>query len=165
MLNATYVDPNVGTGYVDNGFYEEPIQPTPVVQAQEESADDLTKQFSAMFNAFADSIPNGSQEQKTGKSIFKRFADYVSSKNFENDLNEKSEKYKIPKKQLAKNFFLKVLGIIGDVLGIVIGTVCNIVDTAVTLLSTLLHTAVTAVNRVANGIASAITLNQTACEY
>jgi phage-related protein len=56
---------------------------------------------------------------------------------------------------------LKVLGIIGDILGIVVNTVCNIVDTAIHLLSIVLHGAVDVISKLANGIISVVTLNQT----
>jgi len=155
MIQATVVQPN------DNIGYEEPFMGTVNQSVPNENADDLTAQFKGLFDAFADALPNGSQEQKTSKTFFKKFSDYIGSNNFKKDLKEKSEKYGVPAKQLAKNFFLKILGIIGDILGIVVNTVCSIVDTAVSLLSTLLHGAVDVIGKVANGIVGIVTLNQT----
>ena len=138
---------------------EEPT-PTPSI-SEGESAEDLTSQFKAMFDALTDSIPQNTHQAKSSKNLFKQFSSYIGSDKFKDDVNEKAEKYKVPKKQIAKNFFLKVLGIIGDILGIVVNTVTNIIDTAVYLLSTLLHGAVTVINKVGNGLVSIVTLNQT----
>lgn len=127
----------------------------------EDNADELTAQFKGLFDAFAQSIPQGTHEAKSAKGFFKKFSDYIGSKSFKDDLEEKSEKYKIPKKQLAKNFFLKILGILGDILGIVINTACSIVDTAISLLSTLLHGAVSIIAKAGNAVARVVSCNQT----
>lgn len=151
-----------------NTYADEPINATPVQNTcegcdieDEDNAEDLTKQFKGLFDAFAESIPQNSHQEKSAKGFFKKFSDYIGSKSFKDDLEEKSEKYCIPKKQLAKNFFLKVLGIIGDILGIVINTVCNVVDTAISLLSMLLHGAVDVIAKVGNGLARVVSCNQT----
>jgi len=171
MIQGTIIsngNVNPDAGYEAYPEYEEQIsattveEPTPTQSISEgESAEDLTNQFKAMFDAFTDSIPNNTHQAKSSKNLFKKFSDYIGSKEFKNDVNEKAEKYKVPPKQIAKNFFLKVLGIIGDILGIVVNTVTSIIDTAVSLLATLLHGAVCVVNKVGNGLASIVTLNQT----
>lgn len=143
MIQATYVNPAPNVGPT--------VNPTP---------DPTIEEFSNMFNTFADNLGNAGQAENAG--FFKRFADYINSKAFNDNVNQKAEKYKIPPKQLAKGFILKVLGIIGDILGIVVNTVTNIADLAVNLLSQLLHGTVEVVNKVANGIVSVITCNQTA---
>lgn len=154
-----------------NTYADEPINATPVQDAcggycdiedaEDNETEDLTKQFKGLFDAFAESIPQNSHQSKSAKGFFKKFSDYIGSKGFKDDLEEKSEKYQIPKKQLAKNFFLKILGIIGDILGIVVNTVCNIVDTAISLLATLLHGAVDVIAKVGNGIVRVVSANQT----
>jgi hypothetical protein len=165
MLQGTIISD--GNATVNNGYTAQEninVEPTcsPCGSIPEaENVEDFTAQFSQMFNAFADAIPQGTHEQKSAKGFFKKFSDYVGSKKFADDVNEKAEKYKVPPKQIAKNFFLKVLGIIGDILGIVVNTVCSIVDTAVTLLATLLHGAVAVIGKVGNAVASVVTLNQT----
>jgi hypothetical protein len=156
MIQGTIINGNTNNQPYDYTDYNNNME-----QSVDNSAEDLTNQFKAMFNAFADNIPNDSHEAKTAKNMFKQFSNYIGSNDFENSVNEKAEKYKVPPKQIAKNFFLKVLGIIGDILGIVVNTVCNIVDTAVTLLATLLHGAVSVVGKVGNGLVSVISLNQT----
>lgn len=139
------------------------VEPTPCEQCipEEKDVKDFTAQFKGLFDAFAEQIPNNSHEAKSAKGFFKKFSNYVGSKDFEDAVNEKAEKYKVPPKQIAKNFFLKVLGIIGDILGIVVNTVCSIIDTAVTLLATLLHGTVSVVGKVGNGLVSIVTMNQT----
>jgi hypothetical protein len=157
----------VGNGINDNATYveEEPIVNTFKTNGTVDDTDDLTNQFKGLFDAFAQSIPNNSHEAKTSKNFFKKFSDYIGSKSFKDDLEEKSEKYHIPKKQLAKNFFLKILGILGDILGVVINTVCSIVDTAISLLSTLLHGAVSIIAKAGNAIARVVSCNQTCIAY
>lgn len=146
----------------DNAIYTEPIvNNEEYANNAEDNADDLTAQFKGLFDAFAQSIPNNSHEAKTSKNFFKKFSDYIGSKSFKDDLEEKSDKYHIPKKQLAKNFFLKILGILGDILGIVINTACSIVDTAISLLSTLLHGAVSIIAKAGNAVARVVSCNQT----
>ena len=162
MIQGTIIsngntNPNAGYEEYPDYTIEEPTAST----TKEESADDLTAQFKSLFDAFSESIPNGTHQAKSSKNLFKRFSDYIGSKEFKDDVNEKAEKYKVPPKQIAKNFFLKVLGIIGDILGIVVNTACSIIDTAISLLATLLHGTVTVVSKVGNGLVSAITLNQT----
>lgn len=139
------------------------VEPTPCEQCipEEEDAKDFTAKFKALFDDFVEEIPNNSHEAKSAKGFFKKFSNYIGSKDFENAVNEKAEKYKVPPKQIAKNFFLKVLGIIGDILGIVINTVCSIIDIAITLLATLLHGAVSVIGKAGNGLVSIITMNQT----
>jgi hypothetical protein len=137
------------------------VEPTCGSIPEAENVNDFTAQFSQMFNAFADAIPQGTHEQKSAKGFFKKFSDYVGSQKFADDVNEKAEKYKVPPKQIAKNFFLKVLGIIGDILGNVVNTACSIIDIAVTLLATLLHGAVSVIGKAGNCLVSVITMNQT----
>lgn len=172
MIQGTIISNGTNMN-TDNGGYDyldmneqisaEPIEEsTPTASIPEEDdVKDFTAQFKGLFEAFADSIPQGTHQAKSSKNLFKKFADYIGSKDFEDQVNEKAEKYKVPPKQIAKNFFLKVLGIIGDILGIVVNTVCSIIDTAVSLLATLLHGAVTVVGKVGNGLVSLVSLNQT----
>jgi len=144
--------------------YEQTAQNTQT-QANQQTADNdlnsFTAQFKQMFDTLTENIPNGTHEEKSAKNFFQNFSDYIGSQSFKNSVNEKAEKYNIPPKQVAKNFFLKVLGIIGDVLGIVVNTVCNIVDTAITIMATLLHAGVSIIAKAGNAVTSVITLNQT----
>jgi hypothetical protein len=139
---------------VMNDEYVEPIS------EPADETENLTKTFSDFVNAMVDALPE-SEENTEKKNFFRRFCDYIKSEKFDATLEEKAEKYKVPKKQIAKNFFLKVLGIIGDALGIVIDTVCNIASTLLALIAKLLNSAICVVNKAMNGLASLITLNQT----
>lgn len=152
-IKATVVTPNVGS------TPSEPIS-KPIIE-ESENVESFTQQFKDLFEAFSESIPNNSHEAKSSKDFFKQFTNYVGSQEFTDQVNEKAEKYKVPPKQIAKNFFFKVLGIIGDILGIVINTACSILDTAVSLLATLLHGAVSVIGKVGNGLVSIVTCNQT----
>ena len=143
----------------------QPTNSTPTWSNDTHTVDDetvnFTEQFKGLFDAFAESIPEGSHQEKSSKGFFKKFSEYIGSKEFEDSLAEKSEKYKVPPKQIAKNFFLKVLGIIGDILGIVVNTACSILDTAVSLLATLLHGPIEVVGKAGNAIVRVISCNQT----
>ena len=127
---------------------------------EEEDVKDFTAQFKGLFDAFAEQIPNNSQERKSAKRFFKKFSDYVGSKDFENDVNEKAEKYKVPPKQIVKNFFLKVLGIIGKFLGVVIKIGCSIISAAITLFTMLLRGTAAIIKKVGSAIASTVSSNQ-----
>ena len=154
-------------GYVvgNNGeYYGEPVtpvQPQAQVEAEEPTAEDMAQQFGQLFENVASTMNAGSEEERTAKGIFKKFGQYVKSDKFKEDLEEKSEKYKIPPKQLAKNFFLKVLGIIGDILGVVVNTVVGIAYSIADIIGRLLKAGVEAVGKVANGLVRVVSLNQT----
>lgn len=165
MLQGTIISD--GNGTMNNGYTmpEETInvESIPCEQCipEEEDVKDFTAQFKGLFDAFTEQIPNNTHEAKSAKGFFKKFSDYIGSKDFENAVNEKAEKYNVPPKQIAKNFFLKALGIIGDILGIVVNTVCSIIDTGITLLATLLHGTVSVIGKAGNGLVSVVTMNQT----
>lgn len=127
-----------------------------------DTTNDFAKQFQDIFNKFSEEIPNESGEAKKAKGWFRSFMRYVSSPQFENDVNAKAQKYHVPPKQVAKNFFLKVLGILGDVLGIVINTVGNVADIFINVLSTIAHGVVDVVVKAGNALARVVSFNQTA---
>lgn len=163
----------VGTPAVE----EQPIQATPVEQVAEEETvqatpvgeqtsetletDGLIDAFKEAFDKVADGMATNMEGEKKKENIFKRFANYIGSKEFKEDLNEKSEKYKVPPKELAKTFFGKVLALLGDALGIVVNTACSIVDTLVSVVSTILHSAVDIVAKAGNALSSLISCNKT----
>jgi hypothetical protein len=167
MLQGTIISDGNANATLNNGYTMPQdtvnVEPIPCEQCipEEEEAKDFTTQFKALFDAFTEEIPNNNHEGKNAKGFFKKFSNYIGSKDFENAVNEKAEKYNVPPKQIAKNFFLKVLGIIGDILGIVVNTVCSIIDTAVSLLATLLHGTVSVIGKAGNGLVSVVTMNQT----
>jgi hypothetical protein len=103
------------------------------------------------------------EDKKTKESaeFLKNLQRYFRNGAFKRDVEHTSRKYKIPPKQIAKGFLMKVLGIIHDVTGIAINTCCNIVDYIVSAISTVLHGAVKIINDLANGLVSVVTLNQT----
>lgn len=129
---------------------------------------DIAKNMQETINNFSDQVPvddeESSKEPKNSKEAEKFLSglnDFIGSDNFKNKVNLMSQKYKIPPKQIAKNFLTKSLGIIGDILGISISTVGNVVHTFVSLISTILHSGVDLICKVANALARVFTLNQT----
>lgn len=133
----------------------EPAEDTMPIE-ENMTTEEMNNKFSDIFKQFADAI--GGETKKT----FGGFADYIKSAKFNEDLKEKADKYKVPPKQLAKSFFLKVFGIIGDIAGIVVNTACNIFHTAINILSTVLHGTVDVIHNIAYAIGSIFTFNQTA---
>ena len=143
---------------------EETIQATPVgeqVTSETLETDGLIDAFKEAFDKVADGMATNMEGEKKKENVFKRFANYIGSKEFKDDLNEKSEKYKVPPKALAKTFFGKVLALLGDALGIVVNTACSIVDTLVSVVSTILHSAVDIVAKAGNALSSLISCNKT----
>ena len=123
--------------------------------AMEKMAEETANAF-----GFSDEVE---EDEKTKESaeFLKNLQRYFRNGAFKRDVEHTSRKYKIPPKQIAKGFLMKVLGIIHDVTGIAINTCCNIVDYIVSAISTVLHGAVKIINDLANGLISVVTLNQT----
>lgn len=163
-VNATPVNGGVNPGYQDmqNMF-----------QAAAQAVDSVMDQFS-------DQIPNSQPYQQAqaepcgeaqtqpsaaevnkAKGFLGSFVDYINNGAFKNDINATAQRYNVPPKKLAQNFFEKALGTIGDVLGVVFSTAGNAAHTLVDVLSALAHGAVNVVVGVANALSRLVTLNRT----
>ena len=145
--------------------YVEPMTQQTYQQAPQNTnptLDDMAGMMSQMFNAVGDEVSSqGTEEANEASSIFKKIGSYFNSANFKKDIEKTAMEYHIPPKQLAKNFFLKIFGIVGDILGIVVNTACSVAHTIATIFNSLLHSAIDVVGKVANTIVSVVTLNQT----
>lgn len=140
---------------------------TPITPDEaQKMAQDMTGTVEDVINSFSDKIPEEeectSEEAQKAKGILNGFMDYVKSEGFKEDVNQKAKEFKVPPKQIAKNFFTKALGIIGDVLGIGISTIGNVATTVIDIVSAVLKGGVNLIMKVANGLARMVTLNQTA---
>lgn len=124
-------------------------------EAMERMAEETANAF-----GFSDEVEED-EKAKESREFLKNLQRYFKNGAFKRDVEHISRKYKIPPKQIAKGFLMKILGIIHDVTGIAINTCCNIVDYIVSAISTVLHGAVKIINDLANGLISVITLNQT----
>lgn len=135
----------------------------PMTQAQadekleEKNIADIAKTVEDTINGFSNEIP---MNEKDARGFLGAFTDFIQSDTFRNDINEKAKKYGIPPRQLAKNFFTKILGIVGDILGIAVSTVGNVAHTIANVISTVLHSGVDLICRLASGISRIVTLNQ-----
>ena len=129
-----------------------------------------------IFNGFSDEIPSNNepievvvetqpkastQQVKEAKKYINNLLGYIQSDKFKEDINKTAAEYQVPPKALAKNFFEKALGTVGDVLGITISSVGNIASMVVDVLSAILHGAIDILVKVANALARTITLNKT----
>jgi len=132
------------------------IKVEPIIEDNNTADDEEMNKFSDIFKQFADALGG------SAKQTFGGFSEYIKSPKFKSDLNEKSQKYDIPPKQLAKSFFLKIFGILGDIVGIAINTACNLADTAVNILASILHGGIELINKAVNAVGRIFTLNQTA---
>ena len=124
-------------------------------EAMEKIAEETANAF-----GFSDEVEED-EKAKESREFLKNLQRYFKNGAFKRDVEHTSRKYKIPPKQVAKGFLMKVLGIIHDITGIAINTCCNIVDYIVSAISTVLHGAVKIINDLANGLISVVTLNQT----
>ena len=86
---------------------------------------------------------------------------YIKSDKFEDDVNRNAEKYNLPPKQVAKNFFCKVLSTISDVLGVVVNTAGNILHIVVDVLAVVANGAVDILVKAGNALARLISGNHT----
>lgn len=96
------------------------------------------------------------------KQFIKRVIDFLAGREFEEQCKVTGAKYNLPPKVVAKNFCLRILGTIGDVLGIAINVTRNFVKGTIQLLVSILFGGVDLICNVAQGLVSVITLNQTA---
>lgn len=123
--------------------------------------EDFAKIFNETLNKFSEENPNDSEEVKGAKNFFKSFMNYIKDDQFEEDVNRNAEKYKLPPKQVAKNFFCKVLSTISDVLGVVMNTVGNILHIVVDVLSCIANGAIDILVKAGNALARLISGNHT----
>ena len=123
--------------------------------------EDFARIFNETLNKFSEENPNDSEEVKGAKGFFKSFMNYIKDDKFEEDVNRNAEKYNLPPKQVAKNFFCKVLATISDVLGIVVNTVGNILHIVVDVLAVVANGVVDILVKAGNALARLISGNHT----
>lgn len=130
-------------------------------EQSESHGEDFAKIFNETLNKFSEENPNDSKEVKESKGFFKSFMNYIKSDKFEDDVNRNAEKYNLPPKQVAKNFFCKVLSTISDILGVVVNTVGNILHIVVDVLAVVANGAIDILVKAGNALARLISGNHT----
>lgn len=130
-------------------------------QNESSHGEDFAKIFNETLNKFSEENPNDSEEVKKSKGFFKSFMNYIKSDKFEKDVNSNAEKYNLPPKQVAKNFFCKVLSTISDILGVVVNTVGNILHIVVDVLAVVANGAIDILVKAGNALARLISGNHT----
>lgn len=96
------------------------------------------------------------------KRFIKKVIDFLAGREFEEQCKAVGKKHNLPPKVVAKNFCLRILGTIGDVLGIAINVTRNFVKGTIELLVSVLFGGIDLICNVAQGLVTIITLNQTA---
>ena len=167
ILQGTIIGDGSNTNVV------KPVSPVPNTDAnkskstvntgneQSEHGEDFAKIFNETLNKFSEENPNDSEEVKESKGFFKSFMNYIKSSQFEKDVNSNAEKYNLPPKQVAKNFFCKVLATISDILGVVVNTVGNILHIVVDVLAVVANGTIDILVKAGNALARLISGNHT----
>lgn len=119
------------------------------------------KAVTESLDSFSDEVLASESEETKARNFLDEFSNYIKGESFKEKVNGIAQVKGIPPKVVAKNFFEKALGIIGDTLGIAINTVGNVGHTLVDILSTIAHGAVNLIVNVANALARVFTLNKT----
>ena len=102
------------------------------------------------------------KDAKEAESFIKGFMSFLKGDGFEQAVNDTADKTGLPKKTVAKNFVMKCLGTIGDVVEIGVSMVEDCALTLINVLAMLLTKSVNLLVRVAKRLTRIVTLNQTA---
>lgn len=127
----------------------------------EETMNETAQVMNEAINGFDDA--EETVEVEKAKSFLNDFKSYIQSASFKDDVNEVSQKYGVPPKKVAQNFFEKALGTVGDILGIAINVVCSAGHMVVQFAATVVHSIVNLIQGILNGIATIISGNRTCC--
>lgn len=131
---------------------------TPINPSVQANLNDTAKAMSKAMEQFE------SEEAKVKKAngILDQFKNYIGSHKFTSDVKSLSARYNVPEKEVAKNFFEKVLGTVGDIFGIVFGTIEDLCHGILNLVGAVAHGIVNMICGIANALGRVVTLNKTA---
>lgn len=101
------------------------------------------------------------EEVVKSKNFILNFMDYIRSKQFFNSCERIAKEKKTTSKQVAKNFFEKVLGTISDVFHVAIDTLEGLIIGTLDILTRVLSAGTAIVCDVARRIVRVTTLNKT----
>lgn len=96
------------------------------------------------------------------RRFIERMIHFLAGREFEEQCKSVGAKHNLPPKIVAKNFCLRILGTIGDILGITINVTRNFVKGTIELLVSILFGGIDLMCDVAQGLVTIFTLNQTA---
>lgn len=148
---------------------EEAINATNVtVEAVNENTDSLNKTAESIkesikeaMDSFSDEVPPTEEQKIQAKGFLNNFLNYIKGSKFKEDVKIRAKMWNKSEKEVAKGFFNKILGTIGDVFGIAIGTVGDVCHLVIDIVSTVLHGAVNGLCQLADAITRCFTLNKT----
>ena len=127
----------------------EPVQPQPT-QAIPQVATVVQKE----------STGEKQQVLDDAKTFLNQFISFISSHQYDDELNRLAIKYNIPKKRLSQSFLARMFGVISDVFGVVIETARYTLKTIIGFISYVLHTGTDLICNLALGLGRILTLNQ-----
>lgn len=136
------------------------VTPIPQAESVQQILHSTAQDMSSVLEGFSEEVPCGEKEKKA-MGFLNQLKSYMHSAEFKKDIEEASVRHGIPPKQLARNFFTKALGIVGDILGIAISAVCNAGHMIVNIASTIANGIIELISSIGHAIASMVTFNQT----
>ena len=138
-----------------------PVNATCQSQTVQQTMDSTMEAIQDAMNGFSSEVINEAPNEKKAKSFLSSSKNYIGTQEFKNKINETAQKTGRPPKEVAKNFFEKALGTVGDILGIAISVICDAGRMVVNIAGTICNSIINLIQSIANGIASIVTLNKT----
>lgn len=130
-------------------------------ESVQQTMDSTMEAIQDAMNSFSDEVINETPNEKKAKGFLNSLKSYIGTQKFRDDINDVSKKTGKPPKEVAKNFFERALGTVGDILGIAISVVCDAGRAVVNIAGTICNGIINLIQSVANGIARIVTLNKT----
>ena len=138
-----------------------PVNATCQSQTVQQTMDSTMEAIQEVMNDFSGEVINEAPNEKKAKSFLSSLKNYIGTQEFKNKINDTAKKTGRPPKEVAKNFFEKALGTVGDILGIAISVICDAGRMVVNIAGTICNSIINLIQSIANGIASIVTLNKT----
>lgn len=138
-----------------------PVNSCQTEETVQQTMDSTIEAIQESMNGFSSEVINETPNEKKAKSFLSSLKNYISTQEFKNKINETAQKTGKPPKEVAKNFFEKALGTVGDILGIAISVICDAGRTVVNIAGTICNSIINLIQNIANGVASIVTLNKT----
>lgn len=138
-----------------------PVNASCQSQTVQQTMDSTMEAIQEAMNSFSSEVINEAPNEKKAKGFLNSLKSYINTQEFKNKINETAQKTGRPPKEVAKNFFEKALGTVGDILGIAISVICDAGRMVVNIAGTICNSIINLIQSIANGIASIVTLNKT----
>lgn len=166
-MNPTGMNPTVTidlTGTAQSAASQQYAgQPVNCQQASPQMQAEINQTQQAMAQAMQGFAQQDTQQQREQRAtgFLHNLRQYIGSQQFQNDVNETAQKYNMPAKAVASNFFEKALGTVGDILGVAITVVRNGAHSVVNIAAGIAHGIIDLICNIAAGLGRMITFNKT----